>query len=136
VAPIDVRQDAADYSRLTAKGKEILHRLSALGFLALCRHVQVYAPSFAVTALVQALDDLFDGTLDGFRAAPLVTANPVLALFDDVAVPARADHVAGWVRWLYRYDFVILLYQEILAPLTNFACISCCYEPFLKPFGE
>jgi hypothetical protein len=120
VAQIDVRQDAADYSRLSGKGKEILPVLSALGFLTLCRHVQVNAPTLAVTAFIQALDDLFHGALDGFGASPLVTANPVVALFDDVAVPARPDHISGRIRWLYRYDFIILLYQEILAPLAIF----------------
>ena len=123
MASIDVRQDGADYNRLYSKGKELLRRLLALRFLALPGHVQVHAPSLAIAALVKTLDNFFHGTLDSFLASPLVTANPVFALFDDVTVPAGAHHVPGWIRRFYRYDFVVLFYQGNNAPLIMSA--SC-----------
>ena len=64
-------------------------------------------PAFAVPPFVQASYDLFDGARDSFNISLFVAANDVVALPDDVAVPAFTDHVAGRICRLHRYYFVV-----------------------------
>ena len=77
------------------------------------------ATALAVAPLVQARDDFFHGLRDTFDIALLVTANRVLALLYDVAVPARTGHVPGRIRWLNRYDFIVFIDQRYKAPLPQ-----------------
>lgn len=68
-------------------------------------------PELAVSPFVQSRDDFFYGPPDSVNVSPLIAANGVLPLHDDVAVPACTDHALGRACRLHGYDFVVLFVQ-------------------------
>ena len=91
----------------------------ALGFISFRRHLQVNAPLFAVSPLVQTRDDFFHGSRDSLYISLLVATYCGLALRDDVAVPARTGHIPRRICRLYRYDFIVVIDQWNNAPLLH-----------------
>ncbi len=84
----------------------------ALGLLGVSRRIRVNPSAFAETTFIQPRDDFFHGPRDRSDISLLVATNPVLALLNDVAVPARSNHIRGRIAWLHRHDFVVFFVQS------------------------